>query len=154
MDIPERDSCCGSIYKSAGLRHTRQRHDVMSILQSGEVPLSAGEIYSRLRSAGSRMNLSTVYRTLDTLENCRILRKIGIEPDNTAYYDIARPGHRHYLICLACRKIRSIASCPLKTYEAALSRETDYIIEGHSLSIYGLCPDCAKKDRPTDDPAI
>lgn len=141
------DDCCGNVYRTAGLRHTRQRHAVMEVLRSESVPLSANDIYERLHSGDRRLNLSTVYRTLDTLETCKVLRKIVIGNENTAFYEPAGTGHHHYLICLGCKKIRSIDGCPLAAYEKDLSEETDFVIEGHSLNIYGRCPDCAQKNQ-------
>ncbi|MHB8962706.1 MAG: Fur family transcriptional regulator [Saccharofermentanales bacterium] len=141
----EKSTCCNNVYKTAGLRHTRQRHDLMNILKTSQVPLSAQDIFSMMVSGGSKLNLSTVYRTLDTLEHCRIIRKIVMESETMALYEYNETGHKHYLICLGCKKIRSIDYCPLGTYEITLSRETDFVIEGHSLNIYGYCPECAGK---------
>ena len=138
-------SSCNDVYKTAGLRHTRQRHDVMEILRGSDVPLSAQDIFARLQDVGSHLNLSTVYRTLETLETCRIIQKIVLDQGPTALYEYIEAGHHHYLICLGCRKIRSIAHCPLARYEASLSHETDFSIEGHSLNIYGFCPECKTK---------
>ncbi|MHB1454038.1 MAG: Fur family transcriptional regulator [Saccharofermentanales bacterium] len=140
-------TCCNNVYKTAGLRHTKQRHDLMNLLRTSGVPLSAQEIFSKLVGSGSRLNLSTVYRTLDTLESYRIIRKIVIESENMALYEYNETGHRHYLICLGCKKIRSIEECPLGSYEITLSKETDFVIEGHSLNIYGYCPECVHKNR-------
>lgn len=145
MDDAKKDACCNNVYKTAGLRHTKQRHDLMNLLKASDVPLSAQDIFSRLVGGGSKLNLSTVYRTLDTLESCKIIRKIVIESENMALYEYNETGHKHYLICLGCKKIRSIEACPLESYETTLSKETDFVIEGHSLNIYGYCPECTGK---------
>lgn len=133
----------GEILKLAGLRHTKQRDCVFEVLLESDSPLSAQEIFDLLMKTGTHVDLSTVYRTLDTLEVSGVVRRILIENDSSAYFEFTGSGHRHYLICLKCRKIRSIEHCPLVSYEISLSKETDFRIEGHSLNIYGYCPECS-----------
>jgi len=53
--------------------------------------------------------------------------------------------HRHYLICLGCKKIMPIDHCPLGDYEKSLAKKTNYLISGHRLDIYGYCPECKLK---------
>lgn len=137
----------GEILKRSGLRHTKQRDHIMEALTETGTPLCAQTIYDTLKENGMVMDLSTVYRTLDTLESSGVVRKIVLENDDSAHYEFAGNGHRHYLICLLCKKIKSIEYCPLVSYEMSLSKETDFVIEGHSLNIYGYCPECSDKRR-------
>ena len=135
----------GEILRRSGLRHTKQRDSIIEVLDASVDPDSAKDIYTRLIDKGIPVDLSTVYRTLDALESAGTVRRIVTENDDFAYYEFTGRGHHHYLICLECRKIRSIDYCPLASYEISLSKETDFIIEGHSLNIYGHCPECSHK---------
>ena len=135
----------GEILKKSGLRHTRQRDGIIEALVGADGPESAQAMHDRLTKKGADIDLSTVYRTLEVLEASGVVRKIVIENDTSAYYEFTANEHHHYLICLECRKIRSIDYCPLVSYEILLSKETDFVIEGHSLNIYGYCPECLRK---------
>ncbi|MPM55173.1 Transcriptional regulator PerR [bioreactor metagenome] len=88
------------------------------------------------------VDLSTVYRTLDTLCDKSLVKKINIDSDSRALYEYNRMLHTHYLVCLGCKKITAIKGCPLEDYEKNLAIETDYTIAGHKLDIYGYCPKC------------
>jgi Fur family transcriptional regulator, ferric uptake regulator len=133
----------------AGLRQTIQREQVFDNLKERSTPVTVGDIHKELFGKQIHMDLSTVYRVLEALEKHGLARRIVIENENSAYYEYTGCGHRHYLVCLGCKKIVSIEKCPVKAYEKDLSKKTDFIIEGHSLMLYGYCPECSRKLRKT-----
>jgi Fur family ferric uptake transcriptional regulator len=132
--------------KLSGLRITKCRSAILDVLEQSEQPISAEQIFLELKEKNVTANLSTVYRTLDVLEEKNLATKLSITGDNRALYEFNRMVHRHYLVCLGCKKIIAINSCPLEDYEKRLAKETDYLISGHRLDIYGYCPECRRKD--------
>ena len=132
-------------FKGCGLKNTKSRLAILDILERSAQPLSAEQIFLELKEKNISTNLSTVYRTLDTLTEKRLVTKLQITGDSRALFEYNRMAHKHYLICLECKKITAIESCPLGDYVKALAQETDYSISGHKLDIYGYCPSCRKK---------
>ncbi|HOG01144.1 MAG: Zinc-specific metallo-regulatory protein [Firmicutes bacterium ADurb.Bin248] len=132
----------GSALAQSGLRNTRPRAAVLSLLEASAAPLSAEQVYLALREKGVAANLSTVYRAIEALCEKGLAAKLSIPGDPRAFFEFSRAAHRHYLICLGCREIRSLERCPLAGYEKALEQETDYRISGHKLVVYGYCPAC------------
>lgn len=90
------------------------------------------------------MNLSTVYRTLNTLTEKGILLR-SVRQDGKAYYEFAEKDHAHRLICKLCGKVIPIDTCPLRELEETLQKKTGFQITGHSLEFTGLCPECHEK---------
>ncbi len=131
--------------KNSGLKSTKSRCAIFDILQQNETPISSEEVYIELKKQGISLNLSTVYRTLDALTDKNLVTRLNITGENKALYELNRIGHRHYLVCLGCKKTMPISGCPLEDYEKELAEETDFLIEGHKLDIYGYCPDCRQK---------
>lgn len=127
---------------NCGLKSTKQRKTVLEILAHSDEPLAVEQMYLELRNRGVSVNLSTVYRILEALSIKGLVSRLNIPGDPRAYFEYNRAAHRHYLICLGCRKILSLERCPLGDYERALERETDYSISGHKLVVYGYCPAC------------
>ncbi|NLG53927.1 MAG: transcriptional repressor, partial [Clostridiales bacterium] len=50
--------------KESGLKKTRHRLAVIRLLKSLEAPVTAEDIYFKLKEKNSTISLSTVYRTL------------------------------------------------------------------------------------------
>ena len=131
--------------KLSGLRNTKSRSAILDVLERSAQPISAEQVFFELKEKNMTANISTVYRTLDALADKNLATKLNITGDNRTLYELNRMVHRHYLVCLGCKKIMAIDSCPLEDYEKSLAKETNYLISGHKLDIYGYCPECREK---------
>lgn len=131
--------------KANGLKITKHRVEIFKILEKNGQPMDAEQLYQELHKKNIAINLSTVYRTLETLCDKELLRKFNIKDNNKTMFEINCMMHTHHLICLGCKKILTISGCPLKGYEDVIANETDYVIKGHKLDIYGYCPECCQK---------
>jgi len=130
--------------RQSGLKNTRQRKAILDILSIGEQPYAAEDVYLALKQQHVDINLSTVYRSLETMCEKGVVRKVSVSGDNRMLYEMNVHSHQHYLVCVNCKKICPVGHCPLEAFEKAVARETQYTIMGHRLDIYGLCPDCQK----------
>jgi Fur family ferric uptake transcriptional regulator len=126
-----------------GLKKTKSRSAIISVLKEADTPLSADDIFIRIREQGSTANLSTVYRTLDIMESKGLVNKI-IMSDGKGRFELLGQSHRHHLICTGCHKTVSIDQCPLDKLQKDVKKHTNFEITGHRLELYGLCPDCRK----------
>ena len=73
------------ILKKSSLKNTKQRYAILSVIKDAKEPVTAEEIFRRLVIEDSKINLSTVYRTLHTLTDKNVLVKI-VRGDGTAAY--------------------------------------------------------------------
>lgn len=128
--------------KQKGLKNTPHRNQIMEFLNSKDEPVSAKDIYKWFKEEKIYISLSTIYRTLEVLLELGFVRKLNFADDNSVMYESARKGHCHYLICLKCKKKTLLDKCPFMGYQEKLEKETNFVIEGHKLDIYGYCPNC------------
>jgi Fur family ferric uptake transcriptional regulator len=128
----------------AGLKKTDNRVNIIDLLENSKDLLSAQTIFEMLRKDDLKINLSTVYRTLDKLTENGIINKIDLEAEKQSLYEYNRDEHHHFLVCKNCNKIETIYHCPIHEYEEQLKKETDFIITGHKIEFYGYCNDCQK----------
>lgn len=129
-------------FKESGLKNTKQRKAILDILSSDQQPLAAEAVYLALKQKQIDVNLSTVYRSLETMSAKGVVRKVSVAGDNRMLYELNEHTHQHYLVCVNCKKIQPVGHCPLDAYEKTVAKDTKYAIMGHRLDIYGLCPEC------------
>ncbi len=134
----------------SGLKLTKHRSRILTLLMECERPMSAEDIFMALKERGLTANLSTVYRTLEALTEADLATKVNIPGDTRAFFEYKGAAHRHHLICLGCSRVLSLDECPLGNYEEELARQTGFAVAGHMLDIYGYCPDCQKKPEFRD----
>ena len=129
---------------NAGLKKTKYRLKIIELLSDSKELLTAHNIQEELLKKKIKINLSTVYRTVDKLVETKILNRVNLENEKNALYEYNRDKHHHFLICESCNKIIPIFHCPLEKYELELEKKTGFKIKGHKIEFYGICEDCQK----------
>lgn len=128
----------------AGIKRTKPRENVLIVLEEADAPLSAAEICSKIEKNGGAAWLSTVYRTLELFEQNGAVRRISVMGGDMSYFELTRPGHKHFAVCIGCRKIIAMENCPMEAFNPQL-QEDSFRVLGHNLEIYGICKDCDRK---------
>lgn len=131
------------LLKAKNLRVTKQRRQILQILEIENNPISAEEIYNKLKDL-SNMDLSTIYRNLNILEDKNILLKTT-NVDGISYYQLNNDQHKHFVTCNICHKKFLIENCPIHELEDSIEKETGFKITGHNFEFTGICPACQKK---------
>lgn len=134
-----------NLLKCKGLKVTKHRNSVLEVIESSNRPVTAEDIYIILKQKDISINLSSIYRILDTLVANSLINKFIFEETNKTCYEMNDMQHKHYLICNGCKKVFPISGCPLHAYESQLEDTLDFTITNHKLEIYGYCKDCKKK---------
>lgn len=135
------------MFSRHGVKNTRQRNMVLEFLKKNDDPLTAEQLFMSVNSVDAAISLSTVYRILDTFLQHGIVEKVSFTEGNKSMYELVRNEHRHYLVCVGCKRVMPVNGCPLQGYEKTLEEKTRFQITGHKLEIYGWCPLCWDKHQ-------
>ncbi len=129
--------------RAAGHRLTRTRRAVLAALERTKYPLSASELYDRLQRNKVSIDLVTVYRTLTVLRELGVVSQIELHQEGQARFEIKHGReHHHHIRCQTCGRIVDLLLCPLKKITAFIERETQFVVNEHTLEFSGLCPKC------------
>lgn len=135
-----------------GLRLTRQRRAVVDAVAAADACLSPLELFEVARRTCPDLGLTTVYRTLELLDEIGALRRIH-GPDGCARLVPATSEHGHSVVCSACGRVTEFTECEMGPVLEAAGRETGYRITGHFLQLSGLCAGCGRAARGARDTA-
>lgn len=128
----------------AGIKKTKQRKCVLSVLERADSPLSAMDICTQTENEDCAVWLSTVYRILELFVKENIVLKTSVADGEMALYELNRNQHRHYAVCLNCHKVVEMDNCPMEKFIPQLA-DDDFHVLGHRLEMYGYCKDCNEK---------
>lgn len=132
--------------QARGHKLTKQRMAILKVLKSAEVPLTAEEIFLRIRAGKDSTSLATIYRNLKTLAEEDLVIKFGLLEDKVQYgLQSSDHNHSHNLVCLDCHKIVPLASCPLDYLREPIGKREGFIITEHRMELYGYCMDCERR---------
>lgn len=124
-----------------GLRLTRQRRAVVDAVAASDACLSPLEVFHAARHGCPDLGLTTVYRTLELLDEVGALRRIH-SPDGCERLVPATTAHGHSVVCGVCGRATEFTACDMTEVVAAARRETGYRITEHFLQLSGVCADC------------
>jgi Fur family ferric uptake transcriptional regulator len=127
--------------RQKGLRMTPQRMMIVAAIENSTNHISAEEIYAQVTEKYPNVNISTVYRTLDTLEELKLVTKTDLG-DGRVRYHPADKGHHHHLVCRECGAIIDLDEKTLTGLQEALLRDYNFIAELRHLGISGRCVKC------------
>ncbi len=133
------------LLQKGNLRATKQRYAILELLDSDSFPLSAEDLYIKLKKKGIPISLSTVYRILDVFQEKGIVVRSNLPDDNKAIYELFCDEHHHHLLCVDCRRVFPVEGCPLEGYERLIEKQLNFTVKGHNLEVYGHCKDCKNK---------
>jgi len=131
--------------KHSGLKNTKHRNSILDLFEKKTQPLTADQIYLDLVNQKTDINLSTIYRILNTLVEKELVVKTRMINDTKTFYELNNSDHTHHLVCVECKKITTVDECPFEEYEKKLKEKEGFNILGHKLEIYGVCHSCMEK---------
>lgn len=136
-----------------GLRMTAERRALFEEIFTQHGHLDADALHAALRVQGHRMARATVYRNLDLLVRCGLVRKHRMG-DRRQLYEHVHPGLDHeHLMCSRCGRVVEFKSLAIGGMLTEICRAHGFAPSRHSLQVLGLCRDCAAAERPPEETA-
>ena len=122
------------------IRMTPQRKMILEVLNKSHGHPTASEVYQSVRRIAPRISLGTVYRNLDLLSTCGLVRKIeGMGTQKR--FDCKLEKH-HHIRCMQCGRVDDVEVSSDNQFEETLRQRTKYRITGYRVDLEGICPQC------------
>ena len=130
---------------AAGERVTRQRLLVANGLAAAGRRLTAEQLYRSLRRREPAIGRATVFRTLETLVDAGVARRLELDGHVYAYV-ACLPAHHHHIACTSCGRVEEIDEAYVTPIARRLAREMGFEIDDSRLDFYGRCATCRAED--------
>ncbi len=119
------------------MRMTQQRKAILNLFKETIKPKTVAMILDELPE--NSMNLSTIYRILDSFFTAGLILKSTM--NNTTYFYLNKKDHNHYMICTTCQKMHEIG-CLLGNEANTIAKQHNFKITHHDMTFYGICETC------------
>ncbi len=91
---------------------------------------------------------ATIYRTLSLLVEAGILVEENFNEGYKTYEFKFNRKHHDHLICQECGKVIEFENKEIEKLQEKVALEYGYILQSHTLKLFGLCSVCQRKGRP------
>lgn len=132
--------------RARGYRVTPQRQLVLEAVTALE-HATPEEICAQVQQTARGVNISTVYRTLELLEQLGLVTHTHLGHGAAGYHLAAEAEHVH-LVCQECGRIVQIGPEAVAPLVTALRTEQDFETDVRHLTVFGKCGACRKTSEP------
>ncbi len=137
--------------KSRGLRVTPERERICREINATTIHFDAEDLIHRLLASGAPVSRATVYRTLDILEECGLVKKIR-QTDTRHHYEKAFGlEHHDHLFCEGCGQVIEFRVDEIEQMQDDVCRKYGFQPRRHSLQIYGICRECLARKTKAEE---
>ncbi len=103
---------------------------------------SAQQIHAELRERGEPVGLTTVYRHLQVLSESGRVDAIRDASGEILYRRCQSDAHHHHLTCRTCGRSVEVEGKAVERWADDVARLAGFSQVGHTVELFGLCPDC------------
>jgi len=132
--------------RASGYRVTPQRQLVLEAVTKLE-HATPEEIYAEVKQTVVGVNVSTVYRTLELLEQIGLVTHTHLGHGAHRYHLAADAQHVH-LVCRGCGSITQLSPAAVSPLVSALDSEYGFETDVGHLTVFGTCAQCRGVTRP------
>jgi Fur family ferric uptake transcriptional regulator len=132
-------------FEARGVRWTPQRQMVIDSFFNNKGHISAEEIHSEIKKVFPKVNLSTIYRTLELLCELGVAVEVVSQGDDRRRYELIGDDHHHHLSCQHCHKEIELDSSIIRSIINEVRAEYGFRLELPHFVGYGLCDRCVQK---------
>lgn len=126
--------------REQGYRLTPQRQLVLRAVEKlGHA--TPDEVLAEVHAQSSAVNVSTIYRTLEVLEELGLVRHAHLSDRAPTYHSVSDHEHFH-LVCRNCHKVVSVDPEVVAPLAERLEREQGFVLDVGHLAVFGRCTNC------------
>ncbi|GAA3122015.1 transcriptional repressor [Planomonospora alba] len=126
--------------RARGYRVTPQRQLVLEAVKALE-HATPEEICTRVRETARGVNISTVYRTLELLEELGMVTHTHLGHGAPTYHLASDADHVH-VVCRVCGEISEVRPDLVQPLVDGLESELGFATDVHHLTVFGRCRNC------------
>jgi len=125
-----------------GVRSTKQRSAISSLLDHTDEFRSAQELHEELRRRGEGIGLTTVYRTLQALAYAGSVDVLRTDSGESVYRRCSS-GHHHHLVCRHCGATVEVEGPAVERWAHTVAAAHGFTDISHTVEVFGTCRACA-----------
>ena len=123
--------------REKGYRLTPQRELILQAVERlGHA--TPDEVLAEVRTRSSAVNVSTVYRNLEVLEELGLVRHAHLSDRAPTYHSVADHEHFH-LVCRNCGRVVSVDPDVLLPLVETLRATHGFSVDVGHLTVFGTC---------------
>ncbi len=132
--------------RARGYRVTQPRRAVWEALRTAAGHLTVEHITARTAALGYDVDLASVYRSLDLLEELGLARASRLGESDAGRWELAHPDEHFHLVCAGCGEVDHHIGSLVAQISEHVDGAHGFAVEEVELTVTGWCARC-RRDR-------
>jgi Fur family ferric uptake transcriptional regulator len=133
------------LLRSRGLRLTAPRQLVLEAVY-GLGHSTPDQIHAAVAERAAGVNITTVYRTLELLEELGLVTHAHLSHGAPTYHPLGEQQHAH-LVCRKCGGIDEMPASALGGLVGELQTQRGFLLDVGHVALFGRCGHCAGEEE-------
>ena len=129
--------------RERGLRLTPQRQLVLEAVHNLR-HATPEQVHTAVREVAAGINITTVYRTLELLEELGLVRHTHLSHGSPTYHPAGHDQHVH-LVCRNCGTVSEFDPKLLEPLTERLAEERGFLVDVGHVALFGVCLSCGEQ---------
>ncbi len=122
---------------------TSARRSVLSALVAARSHVTAEDLLNLVQADSPEIHLSTVYRTLEALENLGVVDHVHLG-HGRAVYHLTDSAHQH-IVCEICSSVQEVPASLFAQLEKDLMDKYQFKVRMNHFAVIGTCKNCLEQ---------
>lgn len=129
--------------RKKGLKVTKERTELIKwIAENEHGHFTADELQNHLQNAKLKVSRATIYRTLEVLEEARLISAVMFD-GTIRHYELSYNQNEHdHIICVKCSKVIEFCDETLHSRVHEICEQRGYDIISHHTKVFAVCAEC------------
>ena len=133
------------VLRARGLRLTAPRQLVLeAVYRLGHC--TPDQIHAEVAGHAAGVNITTVYRTLELLEELGLVTHAHLSHGSPTYHPAGEQQHAH-LVCRSCGTVDEMPPHALGKLVSQLQHDRGFLLDIGHVALFGLCAGCANPEE-------
>jgi Fur family transcriptional regulator, ferric uptake regulator len=132
------------VLRARGLRLTAPRQLVLEAVYELE-HATPDQIHAAVAERAAGVNITTVYRTLELLEELNLVTHAHLTHGAPTYHPVGEHQHAH-LVCRGCGAVEELPTASLNALVSQLQGTKGFLLDIGHVALFGLCAGCAGEE--------
>jgi Fe2+ or Zn2+ uptake regulation protein len=142
-DVEARVEAILDALRSEGGRITTGRRAIAHALMTApDHHVTADDIAAIVQADHPDVHLSTIYRTLDSLEQLGMVGRVNLGVGGAVYHLVDHV--HHHLVCEGCGAVIEVPDQLLATLARTVAKQYGFEMSPRHLALPGRCADCSR----------
>jgi Fur family ferric uptake transcriptional regulator len=135
------DPSLAEMLRARGLRLTAQRQLVLEAVYAlGHA--TPDQVHAAVSRTAAGVNITTVYRTLELLEDLGLVRHTHLSHGSPTYHAVGEDQHVH-LVCRGCGRVDEVSPSVLDGLVGNLQSSRGFGVDVGHVALFGICRQCS-----------